>query len=70
MSQSTESDVFRAQHAIRTHCPIDWPNGRRCLNCNVRFPCPSLVWGYEVLRSAGWPEDEILNLDTRTGPWA
>lgn len=44
MQLPTEPDVSLAGHLIRTHCPIDWPEGRRCLNCHNKFPCHSNEW--------------------------
>jgi hypothetical protein len=66
----TESDISQAEHLIRTHCPIDWPQGRRCLNCANSFPCPVNLWAYELLTAAGRSEEQILRLDSRTGPWS
>ncbi|HCT77031.1 MAG TPA: hypothetical protein DGG94_12460 [Micromonosporaceae bacterium] len=70
MEQPSASDVRLARYLIRTHCPIDWPQGQRCLNCHNNFPCQSHQWGHGVLTLAGWPEDQISKLDVRTGPWS
>lgn len=70
MDQPAGSEVSRAERLIRTHCSIEWPAGRRCLNCHNTFPCPSYVWAYDVLIAAGWSEEEIMKLDARTGPWS
>ena len=70
MSQSTERDLSMAQDAIRTHCPVEWPNGRRCLNCNVAFPCPAYERAFDVLAGAGWSAEQIRALDVRTSPWS
>jgi hypothetical protein len=63
-------DAAMAGRVIRTHCKIDWPRGPRCLNCHRAFPCPDWLWAFRVLEEAGWSEDEISKLDTRTGPWS
>ena len=64
------SRIESAKYAIRVHCPISWPEGQRCLNCQRMFPCPTFECGFEVLTAAGWTEDDIARLDTRTGPWS
>ncbi|MEV6966610.1 hypothetical protein AB0M47_15985 [Hamadaea sp. NPDC051192] len=66
----TASDVSNAEHVIRTHCPIEWPEARRCNNCHGRFPCKTHEWAWAVLTAAGRSENEILALDVRTGPWS
>lgn len=66
----TTSEISFAEHLIRTHCAIEWPEGRLCNNCHRRFPCQTNQWAVAVLMAAGRSEDEILRLDTRTGPWS
>jgi len=66
----TASDVSCAEHLIRTHCPIEWPETRRCNNCHCRFPCKVHEWAWAVLTAAGRSESEILALDVRSGPWS
>lgn len=66
----SDSDAAMAERLVRVHCPIAWPGANRCLNCHGLFPCRSYEWGFAVLSDAGWSEDQILKLDTRTGPWS
>lgn len=70
LEQQRSTDADLAEYAIRTHCPIDWPEGRRCLNCHRQHPCPVYERAHGVLTAAGWSEDEISKLDIRTGPWS
>jgi hypothetical protein len=64
------ADLLPVVHAIRTHCPIDWPEGLRCLNCSAPFPCVTNELAVEQLTEAGWSAEEISKLDQRTGPWS
>lgn len=64
-------DVELAQRVVRLHCVVmQWPDGKRCLNCGWPFPCISHRWGCKVLLAAGWSAAEIAALDSRTGPWS
>jgi hypothetical protein len=64
------ADLDRATLAIRTHCSISWPHGVVCLNCSERFPCGTRQRASMVLCNAGWTEEAINKLDSRTGPWS
>lgn len=64
------SDTAIAERVVQVHCPIAWPEGSLCLNCNQGFPCPRYEWAYRILSQAGRSEDEISKLDRRTGPWS
>lgn len=64
------AEVQRAMHAARTHCPISWPEGDRCLNCAAEFPCDFYKVAVAELTEAGWSDEEISRLDQRTGPWS
>jgi hypothetical protein len=59
-----------AMLAVRTHCAISWPSGAFCLNCHQRFPCHTHNWASTVLCDAGWTNEAIGKLDSRTGPWS
>lgn len=65
-----DASARRAMHAARTHCPIEWPNGLRCLSCNVAFPCHAYMWASNLLADAGWSDQQIKALDVRSGPWS
>jgi len=67
---AVDADVRWAMHAVRTHCPIEWPQGSRCLNCRAPFPCSTYGWAFDVLVNAGWNASQIDALDSRTGPWS
>lgn len=66
----TDGEVRWAMLAVRTHCPIEWPEGGRCLNCCLQFPCTTYGWAFDVLADAGWTASQIDALDVRTGPWS
>lgn len=66
-----DARVRWAMHAARTHCPIEWPQGSRCLNCGAMpFLCATYRWAFDVLTDAGWNAEQIRSLDVRTGPWS
>lgn len=62
--------VSMAQHVIRVHCAIEWPDGLRCLNCHQPYPCQANPWATSQLHASGWTTDQIEALDIRTGPWS
>ena len=64
-----EPTIEAAVHLVRTHCAIAYPDGRRCLNCHARFPCPAAELGADLLLQAGWTGEQILAIDVRSGPW-
>lgn len=68
-SPSGGPDIELAKLAARVHCPIRWPEGAQCNNCQAPFPCMIYRWAYALLERAGWSDTQILALDTRVGPW-
>lgn len=66
------ADAFElsAQRAVRLHCPIAWPEGLCCNNCQAPFPCHVNQWGVAVLTAAGWSAEQIAALDDRKGAWS
>jgi hypothetical protein len=47
--------------AVTTHAAEQWPSGVYCRNDRAPFPCRLHLWGQQVLRDAGWGEDDIDN---------
>lgn len=67
---AVDAAIRWATHTARTHCPIEWPEGHRCLNCRAWFPCALYSWAFAVLVNSGWTASQIGALDARTGPWS
>lgn len=68
--KDSDRDIAIAKWILRTHCPIAWPEGDRCLNCAESHPCRSHQWGRKVLGEAAWTEADIASLDARSGAWS
>lgn len=57
---AVEPDELRAAvRAVAVHAAERWPHAVICRNDRAPFPCRWHRWGMQVLRAAGWSDEDV-----------
>jgi hypothetical protein len=52
-------ELRAAVRAVAVHAAEPWPHAVVCRNDRAAFPCRWHRWGLQVLRDAGWSDEDI-----------